>query len=149
MPGPPPTPTEILAARGSWRAKTRGAEPKPTAKRPSCPKWLSKEAKAEWRRQVAELDTMGMLAQADRALLVAYCDAWGEFAALVEQLAGKRVSKKDGWRLTVQKAKAADRMLKIAAQFGFTPAARARLGNLGSKAPKDNGKSRFFRTSVN
>src|SRR2546427_814379 len=127
MPGPPRTPTAILAARGSWRAKTRSDEPKPPAERPSCPKWLRIEAKAEWRRQVKALEQMGLLAKCDRALLGVYCEAWADLVELSDLLCVVPAEGDDARRLARYRHAAADRLLKTAQQFGFSPAARARL----------------------
>ncbi len=61
--GPAPTPTKILEARGSWRAKARAGELTFPVERPECPAWLSTEARAEWDRVVERLEGAGVLAQ--------------------------------------------------------------------------------------
>src|SRR5262245_50932234 len=98
--GPAPTPTSVLEARGSWRAKTRAGEPRLPTERPSGPAWLSKEAQAEWRRVTRELLRMGVLAKADRAMLAEYCEAWSELVELSGLLAVKNLDPKVRWRLT-------------------------------------------------
>ncbi len=77
--GPAPTPTKLLKVRGSWRAKTRENEPELPVKAPPAPAFLNAEAEREWARQVKHLQTMGVIAEADRALLAFYCQAWAEF----------------------------------------------------------------------
>src|SRR5947209_513230 len=72
--GPAPTPTPILDARGSWRAKGRDGEVQLPVKAPTCPAFLPDEAKDEWKRQCALLPQMGVLAEVDRAALAA---CWG------------------------------------------------------------------------
>lgn len=125
--GPQPTPTETLKARGSWRAKLRAGEVQYERGVPSCPTWLSREAKAEWKRQVVQLDGAGVLQLADRAILAAYCEAWGELWELSKGV------KKLGYVKAIQrgllsaKNRAADRLVKLADRFGFSPAARARV----------------------
>ena len=119
--GPAPTPTAILKARGSWLAKTRPDEPKPERSLPTCPSWLPKEAKTEWNRIVPELDKLGLLTAIDRAALAAYCQAWSDFREAVE---GDSLRDRDT---------AAKRLINAAAQFGLSPAARARV----QAAPKD------------
>jgi len=132
MPGPPPTPTKTLEARGSWRAKIRDKEPRPEVERPNCPAILKGEARREWVRQVKELHRLGLLAKMDRAVLACYCEAWGEFCAAAEYV------EKNGRTFLLGeipklhpmvkvKNAAAERVLRLAAQFGFSPAARARL----------------------
>lgn len=121
--GKAPTPTKILKARGSRWAAGRDGEPTLPVEAPTCPGWLGREAKAEWRRQVKHLVTMGVIAQADRALLAVWCETWAEFVAL----SGKVAADGADWRLRIAKNAAADRLVKAAQQFGFSPSARARL----------------------
>jgi len=157
--GPSPTPTPILEARGSWRAKERAGEPRPPVKAPSCPAWLGKEAKAEWKRQVKLLVAAGVLAELDRAALAAWCEAWEEFVLARHVIAhgepdgankGHVVRGSAGsfvvspW-VRVKNA-AVQRLLQLAAQFGFTPAARARLQVAGEDAGELDERERFFGT---
>lgn len=148
--GPPPTPTVILKARGSRLADQRRGEPKPDVEKPTCPPWLGKEAKAEWKRQVKQLERMGLIAQVDRALLTSYCEAWGEFVALAAEV--EKQVKEIGYAavigqgLMAAKNKAAERVLKIAQQFGFSPSSRTRLRTPEKPAAtRDKSKARFFR----
>lgn len=140
MPGPPPTPTPILNARGSWRAKVRTQEPIPAKQTPGCPAFLKGEARLEWNRQVKALAKMGCLAKCDRGSLALYCEAWGEFAEAVYLLAengpvieSERYGKVRRKTLMVFRNKAAERLIKLADRFGFSPAARARVR---AEAPK-------------
>ena len=132
--GPPPTPTPILEARGSWRAKARDGEPRLPLSAPACPGWLSAEAKEEWRRQIAQLKQMGCIARCDRAALSIYCEAWAEFERATRQLeggmliaAGKDDSEIAPHPLMAIRDRAADRVLKLAREFGFTPSSRTQL----------------------
>jgi len=119
---------------------------------PTCPAWLGKEAKAEWKRQAKQLQSANLLQVVDRAALAIYCQAWGEFVQAVEQIRA-RCESKDGnapldavGRLIKIKNEAGDRVLKLAAQFGFTPSARARLRATEPTKPEgqQSGKARFF-----
>jgi transposase len=74
--GPPPTPTNILAMRGSWRSKRNPHEPHPEPGRPRCPRWLDKQAKAAWKQLAPQLDRMGVLAKVDGNALARYCQLW-------------------------------------------------------------------------
>lgn len=156
--GPAPTPTTILEARGSWLPKTRAGEPRLPVERPSCPAWLSREAKAEWRRQVKELARMGVLARVDRGQLAVYCEAWGEFVEVCEQL------RQTGRLLKAKKSdvvytnplisirnRAVERLIRLADRFGFSPAARARVQSEGQQTEEAaaDGKARFFAASEN
>ena len=121
-----------MATRG--RPKKKKPEMvKATKGRPACPMCLGKEGRKEWKRVIPELDSMGILAQVDRATLTTYCEAWEDFVNLLEEY------KVDGATVTTDKGnivqnpilgaknKAAERLLKIARQFGMTPAARTKL----------------------
>ena len=68
MSGPAPTPTSILEARGSWRAKGREGEMRPPVKRPGRPATLSKVAATEWNRVIGTLEHQGVVAEVDRGL---------------------------------------------------------------------------------
>ncbi len=133
--GPAPTPTEQLKTRGSWRAKARetAGEPQLPAKAPGCPSWLPREAKAEWRRQVKQLLAMRVLSEADRAALACYCEAWSEFVEVCREVKGYTSPGGLGYAAAIAaglvnaKNSAVKRLLALAAQFGFTPSARARL----------------------
>jgi len=153
MRGRMPTPTAILEARGSPCAKPRLGEPRLPVERPSCPRWLKGETRAEWNRQAKALESAGILARCDRALLAAYCEAWGEFVEAVRRLEA------DGYTTTTDKGytmaspwvaiknRAVERLVKLADRFGFGPAARARLRVVSDHGSEpDNGKLRFFRT---
>jgi P27 family predicted phage terminase small subunit len=56
-------------------------------KAPKPPENLCREAKAEWGRVVKELDSKGLLATIDRAVLTIYCDAWATHYRARVQLA--------------------------------------------------------------
>lgn len=115
--GPPPTPTAILKARGSWRAKIRKNEPQPPAGKAECPEWLSLEAKAAWKKLAPTLERMGVLTLADENEFARYCDLYARW----KQAITRRVPKdKLIGSITEQLA-------RLAQQFGLTPASRARV----------------------
>lgn len=66
----------IRNLRGMAPADPRVKAP-PSAPSPST--WLDREAKAEWKRVVPELDWLGTLSRVDRAVLATYCSAWSKF----------------------------------------------------------------------
>jgi P27 family predicted phage terminase small subunit len=151
--GPARTPTATLKLRGSKRAKEREAqEPKFSPGAPTCPSFLSTEAKAEWKRQAGQLQAAGVLALTDRAALAAYCEAWAEFrAAAIAIDAEVKADPAGGLMAAIAaglvglKCKAVERMTRLAREFGFTPASRSRA----TPIPKDegkqaDGKARFF-----
>lgn len=150
--GPAATPTAILKARGSWRAAEREGEVAFPDGTPECPAWLGVEAKAEWDRQIANLVAGGIACPADRALLAAYCEAWGEFVGLCYHIA--EMTRHDyaaGYEAAIAagllnaKNKAVDRLTRLAGQFGFSPAARSRVKGAEKEASGNGpGKARFF-----
>jgi P27 family predicted phage terminase small subunit len=153
--GPAPTPTKILEVRGSWRAKEREGEPRFPEARLSAPSWLGKEAKAEWKRVVNACAPLGILADVDRATLVAYCETWDEYCRLTRAIArrdrlardvGQEEAPAESLELTLsQRHRAATQLVRLAGQFGFSPAARARVKAPGAAEEGEGGaKSRYF-----
>lgn len=132
--GPPPTPTAILRMRGSKRAiYDRQGEMQLPLGEPDMPAWLSPEAKKEWRRVAPPLVEAGALAEADRALLAAYCEAWAEFVAARQSLdrSGPLLKDADGAvypnPYLAIKDRACERLVRLAGHFGLSPATRARI----------------------
>lgn len=141
--GPKPKPKR-LPFPGPGNGASGGSAARFTPGAPPCPSWLSRAAKAVWRRTVAELTAAGVLATADRDTLAAYCCAVADLESLsaridadglmIEVAALDRNGKPTGvkvlkphpglkWRQ--------DLMLKVrqlAAEFGLTPASRTRAG---------------------
>ena len=130
--GPAPLPTKTLELRGSWRARTRRNEPKPPVEIPTCPSWLDREAKAEWRRVVPQLKRLGIIARVDRACLTGYCLAWSRLKQATDILKAEGVTyEKDG---LIKKHpavgiahEAAQEVRTLAGEFGMSASARARL----------------------
>lgn len=135
MAGRPRVPTKTLELRGTLRKDRRPRkEPQAAARAPIRPGWLIGAAGEEWERVTKELRDMGLLMSADRAMLVAYCQAWGQFEeASLELKKMKSVVIETSTGTLVQHPlvnvvnRAVERMLKIVTQFGLTPAARSRI----------------------
>lgn len=143
MKGRKPKPTRLKELTGNpGRRPLNDREPKPTAARPSCPSWLSKEAKAEWRRIVPELERLGLLTLVDRTALAAYCQAAAELEIATKQLnkEGRIIfvevfNKAGEVSGSVQKPHPAIKLQRDAfrqvkaylAEFGLTPSARTRV----------------------
>lgn len=134
--GTKPTPTETLKIRGSWRVKKRENEPAPVSGRPDCPDWLLGEARAEWDRQVEDLDARRLIAKTYRAALAMFCEAWGEYVDAVkwiqERGAAGLVSITDKGNevqhpMVGVKNKAFERANKLGQQFGFSPSSQVGL----------------------
>lgn len=154
--GPAPTPAAILRMRGTHRRRKERDPSIPVSfveGKPACPSCLSKEAKAEWRRIVKHVEGIGLLSEADRAMLAAYCEAWGEFVALVQAVAQCLKEDPEGGMLTAiktgllrAKSEASGRLLRLAQQFGLSPSSRRRVHAVeeGGGGESEDGKSKYF-----
>ena len=105
-----------------------------TIARPSMPRTLSAEARAEWRRIVPELERIGILATIDRGVLMRYCESWAdwlELQALLRQ-SGKLLKGARGHfvrnPLWFMKQDAEQTLIELGRQLGLTPVARLRAG---------------------
>ena len=132
--GPPKKPTAIRLIEGNpSKRPINKREPKPPSGRPTCPRWLTLEAKREWRRAVPILEKMGVLTLADRAALAAYCQAyarWREAEEAIQKygLIGKTPS---GYVQQLPYVTIANKSLQImrafASDFGLSPSSRSGL----------------------
>jgi len=98
-----------------------------------CPPELGPLARQEWDRIVGELTSLGVLSSFDRGPLAAYCNAyalWIEAIAAVQKF-GAMIKSPNGYPTqspylaTVNRQ--AEIMMRIASEFGFTPASRSRI----------------------
>ena len=129
---PKPTETKKLEGNPGKRA-INNQEPKPRVVIPSVPEHLQGEARAEYKRISAELSILKIITNLDRAALVSYCQAWGDYVKACQKI------KTEGEVITSDKGNlyqnpwvgiktgAMDRMLRISAEFGMTPSSRTRL----------------------
>ncbi len=140
--GRKPKPTALRLVTGNaGKRKINKREPKPTGGAPTCPDFLSKEAKAEWKRVVPELDRLGLITAIDRAAIAVYCQLWGRVVEAERALAVMAEADKITQGLLIKTTngseiqnplvgvanKAMEAMLKMAVEFGMTPSSRARL----------------------
>ena len=131
--GPKPKPTKMKKLEGVRTDRINENEPQPGAGKVTCPGFLSKEAKAEWRRIAPELTRLGLLTPLDRAAFAAYCQNYGRWVEVEILLLKKGVIARGSngqviaspllWISTsVMKM-----MLKFGVEFGLTPSSRSRL----------------------
>jgi len=145
--GPAKTPSNVVELRGNPDHRPKNhSEPKPPPIAPSCPYWLDRRAKNEWKRVVALLEPLGLITQIDRAALAAYCQCYSEWVQADEviQEQGMNFETPNGYlqqrpEVAIRQKARAD-MLRFAARFGLTPSDRA-----GLKVPENNGPSEFER----
>lgn len=142
----------LLSGRGDGQDSAGRPVPTPPAfKRlaPNPPTWLSREAKAEWRRIVPGLTRLDLVKPEDRATLTAYCQIWARLVAAYRDIEknGSTVrnesTRKDGstsvWftkNPAVAVAEQAEtRLRQFANDFGLTPAGERNV----SKRDDDRG----------
>jgi P27 family predicted phage terminase small subunit len=105
---------------------------------PECPPELGPVARREWDRLVGELTSLRILTNLDRAALAAYCGAYALWAEATENIQkfGTMVKSPSGYPIQSPYVSIANRqaeiMMRIASEFGFTPASRSRIS-----APKE------------
>jgi P27 family predicted phage terminase small subunit len=154
--GPPPTPTNVLAMRGSWRANRNPGEPHPERGRPRCPRWLDEKAKEAWAQLIPQLDRMGVLAKIDGNALARYCQLWSRWRKaedFLQQQGDTYLVKGPDGKATAVKAypqariaaQLAEQLLRLEQHFGMTPAARARLSAPREEPQQDDLRSRYLR----
>lgn len=129
---PKPTRLKILTGNPGKRPLNTN-EPRPEPETPECPVELGPVAKREWERLVVELSKLRILTQLDRAALAAYCGAYALWAEAMEaiQKYGTMVKSPSGYPQQSPYVAIANRqaeiMMRIASEFGFTPASRSRI----------------------
>jgi P27 family predicted phage terminase small subunit len=143
MPGPPPTPNVIKLLRGNPGKRRIADEPKPQIPEtvPEPPPFLIGYAADEWYRVAPELHRLRLLTIADVMPFAAYCQAYMYWRTAAEALAAMASRDPVTNGLMVRGSagsamqnplvhiarKAASDMVRYASEFGFTPAARARI----------------------
>ena len=139
--GPARTPSKVVQLRGDpgrrGRARRR-AEPKPKAGPVKCPRWLHKEAKAEWKRVADQLVDLGVVTSIDTTVLAAYCQSYARWHEAELELSDNGATmelyddddivkyiQQSPWVSIAQKER--QMMLRFAQELGLTPSARTRL----------------------
>lgn len=156
--GPKPKPTKMKVITGTARVgRLNPDEPDLPPSRPSPPGFLSDEAKAEWERVIEGLYRAGIMTFVDVASLAAYCQAYGRWEQAEKAL--DKFAQKDlatyGLMMKTTSGnaiqnplvgaanKAMADMVRYAAEFGMTPASRARVKGDGN-GKKDEKGARYF-----
>ena len=136
-PGPAKTPTKVLAARGSWRAKERQGEPEATGVADP-PAWLTDAEREVWDRLLPRLESMGVVGEVDAEVLSVYVSTfarWRECEAFIHQH-GMVMTVKDSegvatdireFPQVARSSRLADQLIKLGQQYGMTASARASL----------------------
>ena len=139
--GPRPIPTQLKLLRGNpgQRRIREELRPEQSLDVPAPPAHITGYAADEWWTVATELHRLGVLTKVDCAPLAAYCYAYGQWRDAAEALAsmgsepvrGLVVRTGNGGPtenpLIYTARKAAADMMRYAAEFGLTPAARSRI----------------------
>jgi P27 family predicted phage terminase small subunit len=142
MRGRRPKPTRLKYLTGNPGKRPLNAnEPKPEIAMPECPLELGPVARREWDRMAAELTSLRILTQLDRAALAAYCGAYAMWAEATEaiQKFGTMVKSPTGYPVQSPYVSIANRqaeiMMRIASEFGLAPASRSRISAPSADEP--------------
>lgn len=154
--GPKKTPVNLQKLRGNpgkrplpggAKGKKGAAPPPPEAPVPPPPAWLAGEtARRYWEWLAPRLAGQGLLEEIDHDHLAALCDAWQEVADCDAVLAdiGAYQTTESGFIVlhpaVNRRTKALERVRKLSADFGMSPAARASLGHVPPGPPSALGK---------
>ncbi len=107
-------PDNIHLLTGTFR-KDRHGDPKKklkvSAKFPTQPKWLTKNAKAEWARIKKIMEKSGVITMGDATVLIQYCLLYSEMKDLKEEFPAAKHAQ----------------LRVAAAELGLTPVARSKI----------------------
>lgn len=152
--GRKPTPTALKLVKGNpGKRALNKKEAKPDLAQPTPPSFLNDDAKVEWGRVVGTLFKAGLMTELDRAVLAAYCQAYGRWAQ-AERALSRMADKDENNRAlmvktsngnavqnplvgTANKAKAD--MVRYALEFGMSPSARSKV----NATPDDHQEDKF------
>lgn len=125
---------DLKEARGTLRADRRAktVDFTPMKVMVKTPKGLlTTGARREWTRVVKSLNESGLLAEADKSLLIAYCNEIDNYRRWGREIAEARELKLPVPHRQSDCTQALKNAMKLAEMFGLTPSARGKI-----KAPK-------------
>lgn len=149
MRGRKPTPTHLKLIRGNpGRRPVSLDQFRPPAAIPTCPRHLKGEARKEWLRVTKLLDACQMIAEVDRGALAMLCTCWGRHVNAEEMIEkanaqapgsfGLFVKSPNGMAIQSPWLAVSNRSMEMyrgwCAEFGITPASRARVAPQTSQA---------------
>ena len=158
MPGPRPKPTVLKIAekkaRGTLDRPLGKNEPKPDVSIPKCPELIKGDPVAykEWKRLSVELKRLGLITTIDLAALLCYCQAFSDLHRAVRRikLEGSIITTATGaikpHPAVGQKNESMKLLRQFIAEFGLSPAARARV-SVGDKGKGEDEQAREKLTS--
>lgn len=119
----------------------RGVKPalspdrEPLKKAPSAPKWMTAEARAEWKRVLPQLIARQIITEADLAGVENYCATVGAANQIAKIMQSMPVPDLKLGGLQIRYMMTATR---LAAEYGLTPTSRARIGSVGTDEDDDD-----------
>ncbi len=130
--GRKPTPLKLRIIRGNPGKRALGKEPQFETEAPAKPPLLTGAAAEEWDRLTEQLSHAGLLRTVDRAALAMYCQAWARWVNAEQKvetfgvvISAKGREIKNIYLRVAEEAMA--QLIRLAAEFGMTPASRTRL----------------------
>ena len=140
--GRPPVPTAIKELRGNpGKRALNHDEPNFATDGLTCPRWLTLEARKEWRRVAKLLREQRVVTAADRGALAAYCQSYARWQEAESKLndgltqeipicdrRGNVVGSKDVARPEISVAQQYQRLMVAAAsRLGLDPSSRSKV----------------------
>ena len=119
----------------------RGVKPalspdrEPLTKAPPAPKWMTAEARAEWKRVLPQLIARQIITAADLAGVESYCTAVGAAHQIAKMMQAMPVPDLKLGGLQIRYMMTATR---LAAEYGLTPTSRARVGSNADNEDDDD-----------
>lgn len=136
--GPKPKPSALKKAQGTYRADRAPQHEAVATGKPSCPAWLSKDAKKEFRRVVKLLEAANLVGKLDGNALTRYAQTWERWRKAEAMLAksGEVIPFKndDGSLKYLQQSpyvaiarQLADQLHRLEQSLGMNPSSRSRI----------------------
>jgi|DEB0MinimDraft_6_1074348.scaffolds.fasta_scaffold50120_2 P27 family predicted phage terminase small subunit len=152
MRGRKPLPTEIKKKKGTLqkcRTLEDEVQPETVSEAPPAPVWLSEIGKQEWDRVIDYLISNNLLASCDLSIVAFYCNEVSVYIESEQQLRqnSRMIAYKDEKGkikhaqqvpLQIIARKSLESAMKIAAEFGFTPSSRTRIGTQGQNTSEQD-----------
>ena len=128
MASPIPKPVELKILEGNPGQRRLPKPPKFAPLAMEAPDWLSREARAEWRRLAKEFQRVDLVKRPDRAAMIALCTEWAKYVEATKVMNDPSRPQRIGGKPTHQVARESlDALIRLWARFGMTPADRARF----------------------
>ena len=135
--GPKSKPSGLFALEGGKSRRSREGEPQPSPRPPRPPRELTKRARKLWRLWAPEAERMGVLTTVDGPAFAMLCQCYADYLdlrALLANMPARVYSLRDKEgrdrqlipvpQVAMARQAMAD-FLRCAAEFGYTPSARA------------------------